>query len=62
MSNKRNVTIPKNQEKPVAIEYMPMCLETTSCNIVFIDENVGEMVYKIELTVDPPLHESESLD
>jgi len=39
-----------------------MCLETTSCNIVFIDENVGEMVYKIELTVDPPLHESESLD
>ena len=29
---------------------------------VFIDENVGEMVYKIELTVDPPLHESESLD
>jgi len=41
-------------EKPIQIEYMPMCLEPTSCTIVFCDEEVGEMVYKIELNVDFP--------
>lgn len=53
-SKKDRIKIRKNGDSKLQIFYLPMTFDNHKCNIVFVDERVGEMQYELIGTPDLP--------